>query len=91
MPNLADIQNQILNYKNSGQDVLRRKYLKELSKYTKRDTIVYASAFTSGKENAVPPFALSISIDDIQGLMSALYGLKGTELDLILHSPRRFD
>jgi hypothetical protein len=87
MPNLADIQNEILKYKNAGQDVLRRSYLKSLHKHSKRDTIIYASAFTSGKENVVPPFTLSIATDDIHGFMSAVNGLKGQELDLIIHSP----
>ncbi|MCI5212682.1 MAG: serine protease, partial [Candidatus Electrothrix sp. ATG2] len=86
MPNRSDIQNEILKYKNAGQDVLRRRYQKNLHKYTKRDTIVYASAYASGK-NGIPPFALSVSTEDIQGFMTAINGLKGDKLDLILHSP----
>ncbi len=86
MPNRSDIQNEILSYKNSGQDVLRKKYLASLYKHTKRDTIVYASAYASGK-GGVPPVTLSVATEDIQGFMAALNGLKGSELDLILHSP----
>jgi len=86
MPNRSDIQNEILSYKNAGQDVLRRKYLASLYKHTKRDTIVYASAYASGKGGA-PPVTLSVSTEDIQGFMAALNGLKGQGLDLIIHSP----
>lgn len=84
MPNLSDIQNKILNYKNAGQDVIRREYLASLNEYTKRDTIVYASAYASGKN--APPFTLSISPEDIQGFMASINGLKNDKLDLILHS-----
>jgi hypothetical protein len=86
MPNLSDIQNKILSYKNAGQDVVRREFLTSLNKYTKRDTIVYASAYASGK-SGVPPFTLSISTEDIQGFMASINGLKNDQLDLILHSP----
>jgi len=86
MPNRSDIQSEILSYKNAGQDVLRRKYLASLYKYTKRDTIVYSSAYASGK-GGVPPVTLSVSTGDIQGFMTTINGLKGSELDLILHSP----
>ena len=51
------------------------------------DAIVYASAFTSRKGINVPSFVLSIAPEDIQGFMSALHGLGGSRLDLILHSP----
>jgi len=86
MPNRSDIQNEILRYKNSGQDVLRREYLTALHEHTKRDTIVYASSYAAGK-GGIPPVVLSIATEDIQGFMAAMNGLKGQELDLILHSP----
>lgn len=87
MPTLNDIQDDVLLKKNTSQDILRRKYLSELSAYTNRDTIIYGSAFASIKANTIPPVYLSITLDDIQGFMSALYGMKRKELDLILHSP----
>jgi hypothetical protein len=86
MPNLPDIQMRILSYKNAGQDVIRREYLASLNNYTKRDTIVYAAAYASGK-GGVPPYTLSISTEDIQGFMASINGLKSDQLDLILHSP----
>jgi len=86
MPNLTEIQNEVLSYKNGGQDILRKRYLASLHKHTKRDTIVYSSAYACGK-GGVPPFTLSVSTDDMQGFMTAINGLKGDKLDLILHSP----
>jgi len=86
MANRNDILNQIQNYKGNGQDIIRRGFLKTLADYTKRDTIVYASAFTRGRPG-IPPNILSINLDDMQGYMSCLNGLHGKELDIILHSP----
>lgn len=86
MPNRSDIQAEVLSLKNAGQDFLRRKYLQTLEKHSKRDTIVYASAYASGKPG-LPPFSVMVSTDDIQGFMAAMHGLRRKELDLILHSP----
>jgi len=84
MPTRHEVATRILGLKNSSQDDVRREYLQELSKYTERDTILYSAAFTPPKFNGLP---ISISNEDIQGFMSALHGLKGEKLDLILHSP----
>jgi hypothetical protein len=86
MPTRGEIQEDIVRRKSTSQDDVRRKYIAELSSHTGRDTIVYASAFTS-KGPAVPPVALSLTLDDLQGFMASLHGLKGDALDLILHSP----
>lgn len=69
----------------SSIDFVRRKYLKEVSDLTKRNTILYASCWTSKPD--VPPSFLSISDEDLQGLMEVIHGLSGSELDLILHTP----
>jgi ClpP class serine protease len=87
MPERAKIQTEIQNAKNAAQDTIRRRYIKTLSQYTKRDTILYMSGFTTKKMVNIPGNLLSITIEDIQGFMSALHGLKHDELDLILHSP----
>lgn len=87
MPNLNDIQNEILREKSSAQDDVRKKHLKQLHSRTKRDSILYATAFTSHKGAEVPGAALSVSLEDMQGFMAALHGMKGDSLDLILHSP----
>lgn len=87
MPTKDEIQKEILSQKGAAQDNIRRHYLKELHNYTKRDTIIYASAFTSKKMPQLPPFLMSITNEDVQGFMSALHGISGENLDLILHSP----
>ena len=71
------------------QDLLRRKYLKELSEKTGRNTILYATAYGSKKLSIqqLPDILVSITQEDIQGFMAAIHGLKGDELDLIIHSP----
>jgi len=86
MPTRGEIQDAIVRLKSASQDDVRRKYVADLSAHTGRDTIVYASAFTL-KGPAVPPIALSLTLDDLQGFMASLHGLKGEALDLILHSP----
>ena len=87
MPTLNEIQQEILNKKGAAQDEVRRTYLKTLGDYSGRDTIIYASAFTSHKGPEIPGPVMSVTLEDVQGFMSALHGLKGSALDLILHSP----
>lgn len=67
-------------------DAVRRRYLTTLAQRTKRDTILYASKWTQHDPN-VSPDLVSIVDEDIQGIMEVIYGLKGPNLDLILHSP----
>jgi len=66
-------------------DLVRRKYLKRLYEYTKRNTILYASSWTQPK--GVPAQLLSIIDEEVQGFMEAISDLSGKELDIILHSP----
>jgi ATP-dependent protease ClpP protease subunit len=87
MPTKNEIAEQIQRQKILVQDDVRRRYLKELSEHTSRDTIIYASSFTTRKLLNVPGVLVSIMPEDIQGFMSALHGLSGKKLDLILHSP----
>jgi hypothetical protein len=65
-------------------DIVRRKYLKQLHDYTKRNTVLYATAWT---QKPVPPQFLSITDEDIQGFMEVIHGLTGDQLDIVLHSP----
>lgn len=62
-------------------DLVRRRYLTELHALTGRDTILYSTAWMSGKPDT------SIVLEDVQGFMGAMKGLHGPALDLILHSP----
>ena len=73
-----------LNETMSQSDYVRRKYLKQLSDYTGRNTIAYYSAFLSN------PQADNIDINDLDmtGFMNALKGMECKKgLDLILHTP----
>lgn len=85
MPSRNDIQNEIT----SRPDPVRRRYIKALSDYTNRNTIIYATAFTSKTAvvQQLPGTLLSITSEDIQGFMSSIHELKGKTLDLIIHSP----
>ncbi|MBI2889549.1 MAG: serine protease, partial [Nitrospirae bacterium] len=87
MPTLNDIDQEVARLRSSAQDEIRRKYIKHLAEHTGRDTIMYASAFSSYKTPQIPAFPLLVTLEDMQGFMSALHGLKGDKLDLILHSP----
>lgn len=66
-------------------DGVRRKYLVELHKHTKRDTILYASGWL--QKEGTPSTLVSIVDEDVQALMEVTWGLPGPNLDLILHSP----
>ena len=66
-------------------DMVRRKYMKRLSDYTGRDTILYASKWTQPGD--IPSEMISIIDEDIQGFMEVVFGLSGDHLDLIIHSP----
>lgn len=86
MANRDEVLKEINNHKSNGQDNVRRQYLKALYDYTKNDTIIYFSAFPV-KRAGIPSSVLSINLDDIQGFMTCINGLKGKNLDLVLHSP----
>jgi len=79
-------RNEIYSSITGASDSVRRKYLKELADYTKRDTILYSSAFISYKPN-VPGILISVTNQDIQSFMAGMQGLNSDKLDLILHSP----
>ncbi|MBR3354627.1 MAG: serine protease [Oscillospiraceae bacterium] len=86
MANRNEILNRMNEFKNAGQDLIRREYLKDLYEYTGHDTIVYAAAFPCNIPG-VSGSSLSIGLGDIQGFMTCLNGLHGDTLDLIIHSP----
>jgi hypothetical protein len=88
MPNWSEILQEIHTLKGSGRgdalDVIRRKYLKQLSAITGRNTIAYYSGFLSSAnvEQA------DITDMDKNGFMSVINKLdRGKGLDLILHTP----
>ena len=66
-------------------DAVRRKYLHELNRHTQRDVILYATGWLQKPE--VAPHLTSIVDEDIHALMEVTAGLRGPNVDLILHSP----
>lgn len=87
MPTRNEIQQEIFNAKTAAQDEVRRKYIRDLSEYTHRDTIIYITAYATNKMVHLPSQAISVMVDDVQAFMSALKGLKNDKLDIIIHSP----
>ena len=87
MPIWSQILDEILatNYQtNYGFHSVRRKYLDVLNERTGRSVILYASGWLQNSSN---PALDSINDVDVQAFMEVSYGLGGTDLDLILHSP----
>lgn len=67
----------------SQVDIIRNKYMRELSSYTKRNTIAYYSSFLN-KNSA----GTDVNDLDMNGFMSSLKGTDCSKgLDLILHTP----
>ena len=64
-------------------DMIRRKYLASLHRLTGRPTILYYSDWIDG--GGLPDS--SMTLVDIQGFMEAVKGMRGQNLDLILHLP----
>ncbi len=73
----------------NGFDTVRRKYLFKLRQKRQRDVILYATKFTQSNRPGVQisPDMVSITDEDLQGLMTVMHGLSEGPLDLILHSP----
>jgi hypothetical protein len=69
----------------SPHDIVRRKYLALAASTTGRPTVLYATGWLN-QPNA-PPILTSVTDEDVHGLMEAVHGLSGPNLDLILHSP----
>lgn len=65
-------------------DPVRKKYLALLQQQTGRNVILYATKWMQGDS---PPGFVSIVEEDLCGLMEVIHGLKGPDLDLIIHSP----
>ena len=69
-------------------DVTRRKYIKELSDYTNRNTIIYYSAFLQKQSLISRGVDFSINDNDKNGFMTVVNKLdKSKGLDLLLHTP----
>ena len=76
--------------KQSGHttDVFRRRYLRNLSRVTKRNTIIYYSGFLQKRIPSGPTPDFEINDLDKNGFMSVVHGLdRNRGLDLLLHTP----
>jgi len=89
MPTWGEILKELQTTQNTLKgppfDAVRRKYLVSLQARTGRNTILYATKWT--QPGAISPELISITEEDVQGLMEVIHGLQGEDLDLILHSP----
>lgn len=87
MPNWKSVLDEIKKT-GSPHDVVRRKYLANLSEYTKRNTIIYYSGWLQKRELGRMGVSFSIDDSDKNGFMTAIHNLDRTKgLDLILHTP----
>lgn len=73
----------------STYDIIRRRYLKQLSNHTKRNVILYYSGWLQKPNlHREPGITLGISDADKVGFMSVIHKLKRDRgLDLLLHTP----
>lgn len=87
MPTWNDILKEIGAQPNAF-DLIRRKYLKDLSDKTERNVIVYYSGWLQKGNLAQHGFRFDIVDSDKMGFMSTLNGLDREKgLDLVLHTP----
>lgn len=86
MANWKDILDE-LREEGSTHDIIRRKYLRELNKLTKRNVIAYYSGWLQ-KNTPELQGSLGLNDNDKNGFMTAIHKLNTTQgLDLILHTP----
>lgn len=87
MSNWAQILEEV---KRTGHttDLVRRKYLKTLSRLTGRNSIIYYSGWLQKRNPGLPSPDFGINDLDKNGFMSVIYGLNRDKgLDLVLHTP----
>ena len=83
MPNWNQLLDE-LNAAGGMHDVIRRRYLKEVSEITDRNVIIYYSGWLQ-KENIA---GIEINDEDKNGFMTVIHELdRSRGLDLILHTP----
>ncbi|MBI4541099.1 MAG: serine protease [Gemmatimonadetes bacterium] len=82
---LAELNAEKQVSKGAAYDVVRRRYVARLHAHTGRSTILYAAKWTQGGD--ADPNLISITEEDVQGLMEVVHGLPSGDLDLIVHSP----
>src|SRR3990167_2887972 len=81
------MSNQMATSGGDGVDIVRREKLKKLSDLTSRPILLYGvEMFNLQKINATRG-DISIDLTDKDGFIEALRDIKGTDLDVIIHSP----
>lgn len=70
----------------SSVDVVRKRYLSQLSAHTNRNTFLYASCWL--QKSQIPGELMMVHQSDMDGFLEAVKGVDTSKgLDLILHSP----
>lgn len=81
MPNWNDIHKEISTTPNA-YDLVRRKYIRRFSEYTKRNTIIYYSGWLNHDDPNT-----AIGDEDVAGIMNAIHELdRDIGLNLVLHT-----
>ncbi|MBO3707757.1 MAG: S49 family peptidase [Candidatus Accumulibacter sp.] len=84
MPNWSELVKEI-GQLGSPFDILRRKYIADLARYTKRNVICYYSGWLQKPDLGM---MAAVNDNDKNGLMTTINGLEVSKgLDLILHTP----
>ena len=84
MPNWSELVKEI-GQLGSPFDILRRKYIADLARYTKRNVICYYSGWLQKPDLGM---MAAVNDNDKNGLMTTINGLDVSKgLDLILHTP----
>jgi ClpP class serine protease len=83
---LRELQQTSLGNRPIDFDGVRRKYLLQLQQHTHRNTILYATKWLQ-PDVGISPEIVSVTDEDMEGLMESVHGMTGTSLDLIIHSP----
>ena len=89
MPSWNELLNEIKNA-GSTHDLIRRKYLAELHKQSRRTVVVCYSGWLQKSELQRQGFVVPFQLNDADknGFMSTIHGLdRNLGLDLILHTP----
>lgn len=87
MPAWPEVLQEFAATPNEQRSGLLLQYLKRLYRHSRRNTILYATAWTLPRLNSVSPELMAITNDDMQGIMTVVRGMPKGALDLIIHSP----
>lgn len=78
--------NRLIAAEKGNYDIVRRRLLKDLADYTKRDTIIYVADFLN-PDRGKPLAGTSLGLADKTGFVEVLENLRGAALDVLIESP----